>query len=56
MSALDGFNDFCFSEWYIFIVRRILFPCKTEEEIKSWEDKVSDLFSGDPSAVRFYLI
>jgi hypothetical protein len=52
MSALDTFQDLCFSNWYIAVFERVLFPCETEAGIKKWEIKVSEEFSLDSSAVR----
>ena len=51
MSALATFDKCCFSDWYMTIFQRTLFPCKTEEERKNWEEKVTSLFVLDRSAV-----
>lgn len=51
MSTLSKFNTFWFSDWFLTILQRALFPCKTEAEIKQWEDKVAYQFLEDGSAV-----
>lgn len=51
MSALIAFEKFSFSDWYRVVLRRALFPCETEEQIRRWEGEVSQLFCLDDSAV-----
>lgn len=50
-SALETFDQCCFSEWYTATMQRVLFPCKSKGEIDEWRERVCRLFCRDTSAV-----